>query len=291
MSDLLEAWGDPMMRHAMTVHFPVVLSIIGIPFAIAAAVASRQAALRWTVLAVYVVLTVSAFVARNTGKDAEHVVEGSLDEAGHDELEAHEEHGENLWLLPAGMCALVGVSFAGNRKVRLAASWLAVAGGVLVAERVAHTAHHGGRLVYVHNAGREADLWVLLAARGTEADDENPPADPRLAHFRSNVRPILAGTCMRCHNPRRLKRSGRLDQTTIAGLLAGGASGPAIVPGRPQESLLIAAVRGTDPDLVMPPSEDERLSADEIAALERWIAEGAVWEPFEISAGGPDAPE
>ncbi len=87
-----------------------------------------------------------------------------------------------------------------------------------------------------------------------------------------------------------MRRAGGLDQTTMAGLLTGGLSGPAIVPGRPDESLLIKAVRWVDEDLQMPMAED-KLADDRIAALEKWIADGAVWEPFEFTRpkkAGPD---
>ena len=101
-TQMIEAWNNPVMRHAMVIHFPVVLSIIGIPFAVAAAIVWRDGrTLRISALAIYVALAVTAFVARNTGEDAEEAVEGSLSEPGHEELEEHEHHGHNLWLLPA----------------------------------------------------------------------------------------------------------------------------------------------------------------------------------------------
>jgi len=109
----------------------------------------------------------------------------------------------------------------------------------------------------------------------------SPPAgDPRIAFFNDQVRLILVNNCLRCHNPERMERAAGLDQTTIAGLLTGGMSGPALVPGRPHESLLIRAVRWEDPDLKMPRGKDQ-LPEAQIAVLEKWIADGAVWEPFD----------
>lgn len=278
--DLLEAFSNPAMRHAMLVHFPVVLSVIGIVFAaLAAALGERSRALRFTALGVYLALVASSLTARYSGEAAEEAVEGSLSEAGHEELEAHEAHGKNVWLWPAGVSLLIGVSFLKPRAVRLGAGWIAVAVGILAADQIAHTADHGGRLVYKHGAAAAA-AWGAQPAAGAPAA---LPDDPRVAFFREQVRPILTEHCLRCHNPRRAKRSGGLDQTTIAGLLTGGWGGPAIVPGRPKESLLIGAVRWDDPELKMPKSGD-RLAEEQIAALEKWIADGAAWEAWELPA-------
>lgn len=289
MNELLDAWAHPITRHAMVVHFPVVLSLVALPFAVLAAIwhgKPRGAIMRWVAIGMFAALTLSALAARNTGQDAEEAVEGSLSEAGHEELEAHKHHGENLWLWPLGITALLGVSVVNNTVVRLSAAWLAVGAGLLAAERVAHTADHGGRLVFAHGAGQPRDegLAALLAASGEAAED------PRLAHFRANVRPLLVENCLRCHNPKRMKRAGGLDQTSIAAILAGGRSGPAIVPGHPDESLLIQAVRWEIEDLEMPAGGD-KLSEEQIEALEQWVADGAVWEPLDLDEGSPDQGE
>ena len=279
LTQILDAWNDPSMRHAMVIHFPVVLSLIGVPFAVAAAlVKPKSKALRWAVLALYLVFAATAWVARNSGHDAEEVVEGSLDDEGHEELEEHEHHGHNLWMWPAGISILIGVSFVSHRWVRLPSAWLAVGVGLIAAERVAHTADHGGRLVYEHGAGAPDRLAEWFATADGSAE---PSGDPRLDFFRSEVRPVLAGECWRCHNPKRKRRSGGLDQTTMAGLLAGGYSGPAVVPGKPDESWLIKAVRWEVEDLQMPAGEDQ-LPPETIAKLEQWIRDGAVWEAIEL---------
>ena len=280
--NIIDALNDPSMRHAMFGHFPIVLSVLGLPFAIIAAlVKPQQVAMKWTVLAVYLALTLSLYVTRLSGEDAGDAVRGSLSESVEQALEDHEHHGHNLWMWGVGISALLGLSFARPKPVRIGASWLAVVVGLLAAEQIAHTADHGGRLVYEHGVGSPDDLAAIFAL----PDGAEPGEDPRLAHFREQVRPILLEQCLRCHNPKRARRSGRLDQTTIAGLLTGGLSGPAIVPGKPDESLLITAVRWDDPDLEMPAGE-AKLSDEQIAALEKWIADGAVWEEFELKSDG-----
>ena len=86
------------------------------------------------------------------------------------------------------------------------------------------------------------------------------------------VRPLLASKCYGCHAE--AKTSGlRLDSRE--GMLQGGASGPAIKPGDPDNSLLIQAIRQTHPRLKMPPGG--KLKDDEIEAVATWIKDGAVW--------------
>lgn len=118
-----------------------------------------------------------------------------------------------------------------------------------------------------------------VGAPAASGDGAAVSADPRIAFFDEAVLPLLAAHCQACHNSVRPK--ARLDLTSAAGLLAGGRSGLAtVVPGRPEESLLIAVVKGQHPDIdPMPP--DEELSAEEVAMLERWIREGAVWGGFD----------
>jgi cytochrome c553 len=93
-----------------------------------------------------------------------------------------------------------------------------------------------------------------------------------LAHFESNVRPLLIDRCQKCHEGDEAKSGLRLDSR--AAILAGGDSGPAVVPGKPDESLLIEAVRHSGA-LKMPPKA--RLTDAEIANLARWVEQGAPW--------------
>ena len=101
-----------------------------------------------------------------------------------------------------------------------------------------------------------------------------PPEDDAsaLAAFENEVRPLLAAKCYRCHGPKKQESGLRLDRRDAA--LRGGESGPAVVPGKPEESLLIRAVRH-EGDLEMPP--DDRLEDEQVAALTRWVARGAHW--------------
>jgi cytochrome c553 len=90
--------------------------------------------------------------------------------------------------------------------------------------------------------------------------------------FETRVRPVLMGRCAACHGE---NAASGLRVDSRAALLKGGKRGAAIVAGDPGASLLLEAVRGTHATLRMPPAGP--LAAGEVAALETWIRDGAVW--------------
>ena len=89
--------------------------------------------------------------------------------------------------------------------------------------------------------------------------------------FETEVRPVLVKRCGACHGAEKQKAGLRLD--SLVGMLRGGESGPAIEPGDPDASNLVAAIRHESWE--MPP--DGKLADDQIAAIVRWIATGAAW--------------
>jgi hypothetical protein len=95
--------------------------------------------------------------------------------------------------------------------------------------------------------------------------------DPGAIDFETDVRPILEARCVECHAYGRSK--GGFSLETRAAMLK---HVEAVVPGDPNGSLLLALVRGDDPDVVMPP-KGPALEAAQIATLTRWIEEGAAW--------------
>jgi cytochrome c553 len=99
-------------------------------------------------------------------------------------------------------------------------------------------------------------------------------AEPARDHFENAVRPLLLARCIGCHGPEKHKGGLRLDSR--AGWATGGDSGTAIVPGKPDESLLIKAVRYRDKDLQMPPRK--ALTPHEVEVLVRWVRDG-VFDP------------
>jgi len=99
------------------------------------------------------------------------------------------------------------------------------------------------------------------------------PAAKRL--FVERLQPLLRRKCFGCHGEGKTLE-GKLDLRTRAGMLKGGEKGPALVPGKPDESPLYQAVLRTG-DLVMPPKDRNKLSPSDVTHLRRWIAAGAPW--------------
>ena len=113
---------------------------------------------------------------------------------------------------------------------------------------------------------------LLLAPTALAAAPAQPDRQA-IEFFETKVRPVLVQHCYECHADKKQKGDLRVDSQ--AALLTGGGAGPALVPGDPDRSLLITAVRHSDPDLTMPPKK--KLSGAEIAALEQWVKMGAPW--------------
>lgn len=102
-------------------------------------------------------------------------------------------------------------------------------------------------------------------------------------NFERDIRPLLHARCIECHGPEKQKGGLRLDNKTAA--MKGGASGPAIIPGKSAESELIHRISSADPAERMP-SKGEPLTAREIALLRAWIDAGAEWPETEKLASG-----
>ena len=113
-------------------------------------------------------------------------------------------------------------------------------------------------------------LLLSLAAVVVAAE---PVTDAEgIAFFETKIRPVLAEKCYGCHSEAK-KVKAKLHLDSRAGVLAGGETGAALVPGDPERSLLIKAIRYTDEDLEMPPKE--RLPPAVVADFEQWVKRGA----------------
>ena len=97
------------------------------------------------------------------------------------------------------------------------------------------------------------------------------PTAQQLRFFETEIRPLLVDQCFKCHASK--KQWGDLRLDTRQAVLRGGESGPAVVPGQPEKSLLIRAVRHVDDDLKMP--QNGRLTERQIQHLVRWVKMGA----------------
>ncbi|MBX3744732.1 MAG: PSD1 domain-containing protein [Verrucomicrobiae bacterium] len=99
------------------------------------------------------------------------------------------------------------------------------------------------------------------------------PSAEQIEFFERRVRPVLVDNCYECHRAGARQFGGNLLLDSRAGILRGGDTGPVITPGDPEASLLIHAIRHTDPQLTMPPRE--RLSPLAVADIEAWVRMGA----------------
>lgn len=121
------------------------------------------------------------------------------------------------------------------------------------------------------------------------AQPGNRDEDARLEFFEKKIRPLLVDNCYNCHSANTNSRGGlRVDDRN--GLLVGGGRGPAVVPGHPEKSLLLQAVRKTHAEVKMPPKKE--LGPEQIADLTQWIKDGAAWPkvrvPTSITRANPE---
>lgn len=116
---------------------------------------------------------------------------------------------------------------------------------------------------------------LAMTAKGAE------PSSDSIQYFEKEVRPLLISQCQKCHGEKKQESSLRVD--SLAALIKGGISGPAIVPGKVDQGTFLKALRHQG-DLKMPPAG--KLKDPQIAVFAKWIADGAVW-PNEKAAQSP----
>ncbi len=159
-----------------------------------------------------------------------------------------------------------------NKRVVSAAAWAlnampqAPASGIQLANE--HIPRYAFSLYLLVSAA-----WLLPFswAIPTASAEDDGRDQARAAQFEREVRPVLAGQCVQCHGEKKQEGGLRLD--TRQGLLKGGDSGAVLVPGKPDESLIILALRHSGPE--MPP--DKKLADKIILHFERWVEAGAHW--------------
>src|SRR5262245_31597795 len=115
-----------------------------------------------------------------------------------------------------------------------------------------------------------------LAANAPLMHAASPAAVPtteQLDFFESKIRPVLVDRCYQCHSASAEKLKGGLLLDSREGLSKGGDDGPIVIPGDPNRSRLIIALRYTSDDLKMPPKQP--LRPEQVASFEAWIKMGA----------------
>ena len=113
-------------------------------------------------------------------------------------------------------------------------------------------------------------IAAALCAATSRADEV---AAKEAEFFEQQIRPLLVNHCLECHGDRKQEAKLRLDSREA--LLAGGESGPALVPGDPAKSLLIDALHYKGDSVQMPPKG--KLDGEKIEKLTQWVKSGAVW--------------
>lgn len=123
-------------------------------------------------------------------------------------------------------------------------------------------------------------LGLAISVRAAEGDAE---------FFEKRIRPVLVEQCYECHSAGGKSVKGGLKLDSRESLLAGGDTGPALVPGQPGKSLLLNAISHRDKELTMPPKKP-RLPDAVLADFERWIGAGAIWAgPATVAVATPAA--
>jgi len=190
----------------------------------------------------------------------------------------HGEMAERIWTAALALAAVAAVGTLKHKKaLALTAVWVGFAGGLALTGWAAVASHRGGVLVYEHGVGTPNPV-MPPDITGDTPEGEFQTSDPRLVHFITTVRPALEETCFGCHRPGRTE--GGLLMTTMEGILEGGMTGPALVPGNPDGSLLYQTISGQHPRLRMPKRGD-KLTEAQVEAVRLWIERGAVWHDDE----------
>src|SRR5689334_13384859 len=125
---------------------------------------------------------------------------------------------------------------------------------------------------------------VVVASRcmALGSDSNGNFSRQEIDFYEKHVQLILRENCYKCHSHEADKIKGSFVLDSREGLLKGGETGPAIVSGEPEKSLLVKAVRQVDEDLKMPPKK--KLGDDQISILEQWIKFGAPYSAGSIVA-------
>lgn len=294
--------------HAISAHLPVALSMIGVVgVAVALAARTQRDALRWAVVGLYVVLAASAYVTVQTGERARQEVSGSIPPAIWDIIERHEDLAEKVWIFGLGTAVVMAASIMARGGLRTSMSVVTVIASLATAGWVGLTGHEGGTLVYEHGIGIPPDRvveWRInppakdangaapkpeLQATGRPLIPIEPidPAAAALVSWKRDVEPIFEEACNECHKEGKIEAN--LDMTTLAGLLKGGDKyGPAIIPGKPDESTTIKYVRGEL--LPQMPKDEFPLTKEQVHTLRMWISAGARDDSPEAGALAPLQP-
>lgn len=276
--------------HPVVVHFPIALLIAGAGFEIFSLVFGKDRAKPSAAgLACVIVGALGAGVAVWAGWVNADLETHSKGAAGL--METHRWLGIAAAVLAgvAMVCALLG---AGGSRAMTAVYRVSL---VLAAGVVGVAGHWGGSMVYGEDYITEAlfpspppaapDEEAQLAELAQIQAELEASGTTLTVDFATQIAPIFAGRCVQCHGPDKQKGNLRLDDRRFV-FDERSADAQVIIPGDALASDLffLVGLPHDDPDAMPPEGEAEPLSAEELALLETWIDEGAVWLDIPIVA-------
>src|SRR6185436_12702713 len=120
---------------------------------------------------------------------------------------------------------------------------------------------------------RSLPVALLLLGLSFHARSQEDAEREGIDFFEKRIRPVLADKCYSCHSAGAEKIKGNLALDTREGVLKGGDTGPSILPGNAEKSLLIKALRWSEEEFRMPPKK--KLPAEVVRDFEQWVRKGA----------------
>jgi len=154
MVNPFEILNSPQMIHAVAVHFPIALGILGIPLVFLCAVTQmKNVTLRWLTFACYALMAAVAFVTVITGEHALSAVPSAVWSEVRTLAEQHQFFAENVWVFATVTALLVMLGGFKNDRLRMTFTVLAVLASVGTGVWVGVTGDLGGTLVYTHGVG------------------------------------------------------------------------------------------------------------------------------------------
>ncbi|MEX2212684.1 MAG: hypothetical protein WD768_01065 [Phycisphaeraceae bacterium] len=178
-TEVFDKFADPARMHAMLVHAPIVLTLLGFVLVIGVAITgSKSAGLRWTTVFIFMLATLAALWTVQSGEDAEAALKVAPTGVAHDVLEKHEHLAEPFWIAMAvtgGLVLLSTVRVTWFRTICLVLAILASAASVLW---VGAIAHWGGEMVYFHQIGTGPDAHKQVGSTPAVPVTPVTPVDP-----------------------------------------------------------------------------------------------------------------
>lgn len=168
MNSLLETFNYPPTLHALVVHFPIVLALLGVPLVLLVLLLPRWRGGLWAAVVLYVAVAGAGYLAMGTGEAAREIVPPTVSAEAGALIDSHEAWGETIWIAALVTAVLLLLGAVLHERVRLICLLLALASSLATAGITGVTAHRGGRLVYVHGVGTQPLMNQLMQTEAAE---------------------------------------------------------------------------------------------------------------------------